>query len=420
MKKAMQWLKGEPVLAISAVLALVSCLVVLPDKEYLGYVDGRVLALLYCLMAVVAGMEQAGAFRRMAAALVKRSGSGKGLCLVLVMLCFFSSMLVTNDVALITFVPFAVLVLAASGQGGPLPWVVSLQTVAANLGSMLTPVGNPQNLYLYSRYGFSAGEFFALTVPATLASLVVLVVLCLLTPARRVTLTAQNEEGPMTPRQRAQLILCGVLFCVCLASVFHLLPWPALLAAVIVALAVFDRKLVLGADFALLVTFVCFFVFAGNLARIPALQNFLASVMQGREMLVGAAARLGADFALLVTFVCFFVFAGNLARIPALQNFLASVMQGREMLVGAAASQVISNVPAAVLLSGFTENGAGLLMGVDLGGLGTPIASLASLISLKIYSKAPGANTGRYLAVFSALNFGLLAVLLALAGCGIL
>lgn len=121
MKKAMQWLKGEPVLAISAVLALASCLVVLPDKEYPGYVDGRVLALLYCLMAVVAGMEQAGAFRRMAAALVKRSGSGKGLCLVLVMLCFFSSMLVTNDVALITFVPFAVLVLAASGQGGCCP-----------------------------------------------------------------------------------------------------------------------------------------------------------------------------------------------------------------------------------------------------------------------------------------------------------
>ena len=373
MKKAMQWLKGEPVLAISAVLALASCLAIPPDGKYLSYVDGRVLALLYCLMAVVAGMEQAGAFRRMAAALVKRSGSGKGLCLVLVMLCFFSSMLVTNDVALITFVPFAVLVLAASGQGGLLPWVVSLQTVAANLGSMLTPVGNPQNLYLYSRYGFSAGDFFALTVPATLASLVVLVVLCLLTPARRVTLTAQNEEGPMTARQRAQLILCGVLFCVCLASVFHLLPWPALLAVVIAALAVFDRKLVLGAD-----------------------------------------------FALLVTFVCFFVFAGNLARIPALQDFLASVMQGREMLVGAAASQVISNVPAAVLLSGFTENGAGLLMGVDLGGLGTPIASLASLISLKIYSRGPGANTGRYLAVFSVLNFGLLAVLLALAGCGVL
>ena len=226
MKKAMQWLKGEPVLVISAVLALASCLVVLPDKEYLGYVDGRVLSLLYCLMAVVAGMEQAGAFRRMAAALVKRSGSGKGLCLVLVMLCFFSSMLVTNDVALITFVPFAVLVLAASGQGGLLPWVVSLQTVAANLGSMLTPVGNPQNLYLYSRYGFSAGEFFALTVPATLASLVVLVVLCLLTPARRVTLTAQNEEGPMTARQHAQLILCGVLFCVCLASCSICCPGP--------------------------------------------------------------------------------------------------------------------------------------------------------------------------------------------------
>ena len=150
MKNVMQWLKGEPVLVISAVLALASCLVIPPDAAYLGYVDGRVLALLYCLMAVVAGMEQAGAFRRMASALVKRSGSGKGLCLVLVMLCFFSSMLVTNDVALITFVPFAVLVLAASGQGGLLPWVVSLQTVAANLGSMLTPVGNPQNPVSYT------------------------------------------------------------------------------------------------------------------------------------------------------------------------------------------------------------------------------------------------------------------------------
>ena len=373
MEKAKQFFKREPVFVIAAVCAVASMFAVPPSAEYLGYIDLRVLELLFCLMAAVAGMQAEGSFLVLSQRLLTGKKSMRLLTMTLVMLPFFSSMLITNDVSLITFVPFAVLVLAASGQGGLLPWVVSLQTVAANLGSMLTPVGNPQNLYLYSRYGFSAGEFFALTVPATLASFVVLAVLCLLTPARRVTLTAQNDEGPMTARQRAQLILCGVLFCVCLASVFHLLPWPALLAVVIVALAVFDKKLVLGAD-----------------------------------------------FALLVTFVCFFVFAGNLARIPALQNFLASVMQGREMLVGAAASQVISNVPAAVLLSGFTENGAGLLMGVDLGGLGTPIASLASLISLKIYSKAPGANTGRYLAVFSALNFGLLAVLLVLAGCGIL
>ena len=365
--------KKEPVLLIAAAFAVVSCLFVPPDAAYLGYVDCRVLALLYCLMVVVAGMEQAGVFRRLAALLLKQGSSGKGLCLILVMLCFFSAMLVTNDVALITFVPFAVLVLGASGQAALLPWVVSLQTVAANLGSMLTPVGNPQNLYLYSRYGFGVGEFFALTVPSTLVSFVVLTVLCLLTPARQVTLWQETPEPPMRREEKQQAALCGVLFCLCLGAVFHLLAWPVLLALVVLALFAFDKKLVLGAD-----------------------------------------------FALLATFVCFFVFAGNLARIPAVRELLAAVMAGREILVGAAVSQVISNVPAAVLLAGFTENGAGLLLGVDLGGLGTPIASLASLISFKAYCKAPNAKPGKYLAVFSALNFGLLAVLLALAQAGLL
>ena len=361
-------IKKEPVFCVSALLALVSCFIVLPDAQYAGYIDLRVLALLYCLMVVVAGVEKAGLFERIATALLKKSKSGKALCVVLVMLCFFSSMVVTNDVALITFTPFAILVMGASGQQKSLPWVISLQTIAANLGSMLTPVGNPQNLYLYTRYQFDGISFFGVTLPWSLISFAVLVILCLILPIRKVEVNETKAYPKMNTQQTKEIITCFVLFCLCLGTVFHLMDWHVLLVAVVVVLAVIKPKLLKGAD-----------------------------------------------FVLLATFVCFFVFAGNLARIPALQEFLSQAMQNRETLVSALVSQVISNVPAAVLLSGFTQQGKALLLGVNLGGLGTPIASLASFISLKAYSKMEHADVKRYLAIFSVLNFGILAVLLLLS-----
>lgn len=361
-------IKKEPVFCVSAVLALVSCLIVLPDAQYAGYIDLRVLALLYCLMVVVAGVEKAGLFERIATALLKKSKSGKALCIVLVMLCFFSSMVVTNDVALITFTPFAILVMGASGQQKFLPWVISLQTVAANLGSMFTPVGNPQNLYLYTRYQFDVASFFAVTLPWTLLSFGILLALCLVLPIRKVEVNETNAYSKLMQEQARQITTCFLLFCLCLGTVFHLMDWRLLLAAVVVVLALVNPKLLKGAD-----------------------------------------------FVLLATFVCFFVFAGNLARIPALQTFLSQAMQNRETLVSALVSQVISNVPASVLLSGFTQQGKALLLGVNLGGLGTPIASLASLISLKAYSKMEHAEIKRYLIIFSVLNFGLLVGLLLLS-----
>lgn len=373
MSRAKEFLKREPVLCAAGAAALASCIASGFRGGYAEAVDWRVLALLYCLMAVVAAAESAGIFARLAGALAARAQSGRALCLALVLACFFSAMLVTNDVALITFVPFAVLVLGASGQQALLPWVVSLQTIAANLGSMLTPVGNPQNLYLYNRYGFSVGAFFALTGPAVLVSFLLLGALSLALPARAVQVRPQAPLPPFTRRQKRQLALCAALFCLCLAAVFRLLPWPFVLAVVVLALAVFDRRLLAGADFALLATFVCFFVFVANLSQMEAVRGLLAGLLAGREL------------------VC-----------------------------GALASQVISNVPAAVLLAGFTENGPALVLGTNFGGLGTPVASLASLISLKAYAKVPGASMGRYLAVFSGLNFGLLALLLGLAWIGIL
>lgn len=368
MNRIKEGIQKEPVLTIAAILAILSCFFVTPDLQYIGYIDMRVLALLYCLMVVVAGIEQAGVFNRMATTLLQKCKSGKTLCLTLVMLCFFSAMIVTNDVALITFVPFAILVMCASRQEQWLPWVISLQTVAANLGSMLTPIGNPQNLYLYNCYGFDAKSFFGITFPLTLVSFVVLCALCFVAPIRNVSMKTEQEKQPMTKEQKRQTLECSILFSLCLGTVFHLIEWPVLLVMVIIELLLFNRKLLKSAD-----------------------------------------------FNLLVTFVCFFVFAGNLARIPFLQEFLSQIMLQKEVLVSAIVSQVISNVPAAVLLSGFTGNGAGLLLGVNIGGLGTPIASLASLISLKAYAKTTNANMGKYLTIFSVLNVVILIVFLLLS-----
>ncbi len=356
----MGFVKKEPVLSISAFAAAVSCFLVPPDAAYLGYVDLRTLALLYCLMLVVAGLRAAGAFAHLAHLVCARAKTARGMGMLLLVMTFFSSMLITNDVALLTFVPFAIVLLGMTGREEDLILIVALQTLAANLGSMLTPVGNPQNLYLYSRYRFGAAEFFRVTGPVWALSLLLTLALCLLLP--RTPLRVELGEEPGVDLRGLRLYLA--LFAVCLLAVFRVLPWQAMLLLVAAALLVFDRKTLLDADFMLLLTFVAFFVFAGNLARLEAVDRLLRSLLAGREYLV----------ALL-------------------------------------ASQIISNVPAALLLSGFTDNARALLLGVNVGGLGTPIASLASLISLRLYSRSRGARTGRYLLVFMLLNLLLLAAL---------
>lgn len=363
MQRLLHWMKTEPMLLAAGAAAAFSCLFVPPSADYLGYLDWRVLALLFSLMVTVAGLRQAGLFGRLARGLCTRVKTSRGLCFVLVMLCFFSSMLVTNDVALLTFVPFSVLVLVLTGHKQLLVWVVVLQTVAANLGSMLTPLGNPQNLYLYTFYNMTAPEFLSVTAPAALVCLAVTAGLCLLTPARPAAVELDGEADPLNHRL---LWLCLSMFAVCLLCVLRLIDWPLMLVLVVVI----------------------------TLAARPTLLR-------------------QADYALLLTFVFFFIFVGNLGRIPAAAAWLQGLVQGRELVCGALASQVISNVPAAVLLSGFTDKAAPLLLGVNLGGLGTPVASLASLISLKIYARTPGESTGRFLKVFLPVNFGLLAVLLA-------
>ena len=354
------FVRREPVLLIAALAALLSCCFVPPDVAYLDYMDYRTLALLYCLMTVVAGLRKAGLFAFLAHRLCENVKSVRMIGLVLVLLSFFSAMLITNDVALLTFVPFAVVVLGLADHRKELIHIVVLQTVAANLGSMLTPVGNPQNLYLYSYYNLSFSAFLRTTLPVWLLSLLLICLACFaLSPAPLSLFLGENPD-----LDRRSLWLYLALFLVCLLVVLRVLSWPVMLGIVTVLLLVFDRKILLRADFMLLLTFVAFFVFSGNLARIDAVDQLLRRLLEGRV-------------------------------------YLTSLL----------ASQVISNVPAALLLSGFTEDAQNLLLGVNIGGLGTPIASLASLISLKLYSHSEHAHTGRYLAEFTLLNLALLLLL---------
>ena len=356
------FIKKETVLVVAAVCAIFTMFLVPPDGLYPGYIDLRVLCLLLCLMAVVAGFQACGAFRWLTRQMLRRGGSGRVLGVLLVLLPFFSSMLVTNDVALLVFVPFTLPLLAQIGcEKAAVPMLV-LQTIAANLGSMATPVGNPQNLFLYAAYGLSAGDFFSTVLPLTVLSLICLVAASL--PVLPQVLPDIRLEK-VNLEQPKKLAAYGVLFVLCLLTVFRVLHYGILTAIVLVAIAVMEPK-------------------------------------QLKHL----------DFALLATFICFFIVSGNLGRVEAVRNFLQSLLNKNTLLTAVGTSQVISNVPAAVLLSAFTDQWKPLLQGVNIGGLGTPIASLASLITLKLYLRWPNAKAGKFLVVFLIANiFGLMVLL---------
>lgn len=363
MEKVKAFLKKEIVLTVSFVLAALSMLLVRPDAAYAGYIDWDVIMLLFSLMAVVASFKECGVFDAVSGAIMKRTKDTRALAVMLTLACFFFSMVVTNDVALITFVPLTVGMLS-SAPAMTLIYVIALETVAANLGSMATPIGNPQNLYLYSAYDMSFGEFAGAVMPLAAMSLVLLMIACL--PVKKQAVEAGEKAAKNGPAWK--LVADFALLVLCLLSVFRVVPKFACCIAVALWMLIFDRKII------------------------------------GRV-----------DYALLGTFACFFVFVGNLSRLDAVSAFMERVMVGREMAAGILTSQVISNVPAALMLSGFTQDGIALMRGVNIGGLGTIIASLASLISFKAYMQAPGAKIGKYMACFSVVNVVFLAVLWAFA-----
>lgn len=374
--KVKELFQKETVCCIAFLLAVISMCFVVPSKNYISYIDFRVLALLFCLMAVVRGFSSIGVFTRLGTILLTHVHSLRMLSALFIFLCFFFSMLITNDVALITFVPFTILVLSMAEQKKFLIPVIVLETIAANLGSMLTPLGNPQNLYLYTISGLSIGAFVRIMLPYSFASAILLLIFILFLPKDTVstvtaantanstnTVTASNtsnvicESVKICKNPRILFAFYLILFLLCLLTVLHILPYQILFFLVLTGFLLLDYCVLKDVD-----------------------------------------------YFLLLTFLCFFIFIGNMKQISLVHELISKLLVHHEVLMGIGASQIISNVPAAILLSGFTDDYSALLIGVNLGGLGTLIASLASLISFKFYTNSNGSDTKRFLGIFTLYN----------------
>ncbi len=366
------WLKfrhfiaAETVLCIAFLLAVISAFFQPPGAAYLGYVDVRVLGILLGLMLVMEGLKSIGIFAEICRLLTGFTHNTMQSGLVLVLLCFFSSMFITNDVALVTFVPLAIMTLRQTGHENKIVITVILQTVAANLGSMLMPSGNPQNLYLFDLSGMTLGEFIFLMIPYTAAALI-LITLFLVLGKREPIEALPHADVHFTRKQTISAVLYALVFVVGILAVCRIIPWLVFLGISIITAFILDRK-----------------------------------------------SLLKVDYCLLLTFVCFFVFIGNISSLPSVRQWLTETVSGREALIGIAASQLISNVPAALMLSGFTDRYTDLIIGVDLGGLGTLIASMASLISYKAVAAAYPEKRRSYLLHFTAINIAFLILLYAL------
>lgn len=361
MNRIKEFLKAETVLCIAFVLAVASMFITPPSAEYLGYIDYSVIAMLFCLMVTVQGFVKTGLFEFLSKKLTGSFKSSRALSAALMLLCFFTAMLITNDVALLTFVPLTLALF--SGRDKLLIRCIILETAAANLGSMATPIGNPQNLSIYSYYNYSLGDFFLTMLPISLLSLGVLLLSLVFIPNEKIS--HGEVKAAFSPTRN--FFVYAVIFAVCVCSVARLLDYRICLLITLLAALIFDRKI---------------------LAK--------------------------PDYALLATFVCFFIFVGNISAVPAVEEFIGGILNGREMLVSCGLSQIISNVPCAIMLSGFiaAENSDALLIGVNIGGMGTLIASLASLISFKLYSRSERSKKGRFFAEFTVYNFAVLGLLI--------
>ena len=356
-----QFIKKDIVLAIAVALALVSSFLVPPNPAYGKYVDWNTLALLFSLMAVVKLLQNAHVFTYFAGILISKASDTRLILAILVFLPFAASMFITNDVALITFVPFGLEVLKTCGQRRLIIPMAVLQTIAANLGSMATPMGNPQNLYLYEQSGESMGWITGIMAPYAGISFFFFFVIVLFTGGETV------EASQITARiGRKRDIAAGIAgFVLCIMALFDLLPVIHLAVFIFLFMAVWDKK----------------------------------SLFQ-------------VDYSLLLTFIAFFIFIGNTGSLSVVRDFMSEMVGGHTEMTAILASQIVSNVPAALLLSGFTDNWEQLVVGCNLGGLGTLIASMASLISYKfIAGDYPELKT-KYIITFTVLNVMFLAVLL--------
>lgn len=349
------------VMLIALLAAAVTCFIVPPDSAYKEYFDFKTLTCLFCVLAVVCALKDVNFFYMLARKVIRFFKNARMSILALVYITFIGSMLIANDMALLTFLPLGFFVLHTAKKEKYMAFTFIMQNIAANLGGMLTPFGNPQNLYLYSKFNIANGEFMKIMAPPFILS-VVLITLCCVVFVKSEPLSVPDESFHIDIKHTTLYL---VLFALATAIVFRGIPYWIGLAVIPTVLLVVDR-------------------------------HALKSV----------------DYGLLFTFVFFFIFAGNMARIPEVKNLFSQLLAKNTLLYSVLSCQFISNVPSAILLSQFTADYPDLLVGVNIGGIGTLIASLASLITFREYV---GHNPGRsayYVGIFSAFNFSFLAILI--------
>ncbi len=352
--------KKNVVMLIAFFAAVITSFIIKPDKEYLGYFDLKTLSCLFSVLAVVCALKNIRFFYFLAHKIVRLFKNTKASILALIYVTFIGSMLIANDMALLTFLPLGFLVLSTTGKEKYMAFTFIMQNIAANLGGMLTPFGNPQNLYLYSKFEIPTGEFMAIMAPPFILSVILMTVSCLVfVKAEPLEIRDVYVEMP-----KMKLAVYLVLFALSIIIVFNVLNYFIGLAVIVVFLLFMDRRALKMVDYPLLLTFVFFFVFAGNMSRIDAVRNLFSFLLSKSTLLFSV-------------FSC----------------------------------QAISNVPSAILLSEFTDNYRELLLGVNIGGVGTLISSLASLITFREYVKYNPGKTKYYIGMFSLMNFAFLIIL---------
>lgn len=360
LEKILNFFKSNVVMTVALCAALVTTVFVPVDILYWGYFDFKTLSCLFCVLAVVCALKNVQFFYILAGKIVRCFRNARLSVLALVYITFIGSMLIANDMALLTFLPLGYFVLTTTGKEKYMAFTFIMQNIAANLGGMLTPFGNPQNLYLYTKFEIPNGEFMTIMAPPFLLAVALITVCCILFVKPEPLEVA--EEKVSMPVGRTVLYLA--LFALSIAIVFRGIPYWIGLVVIPVVLFFVDRK-----------------------------------------------ALKMVDYPLLLTFVFFFVFAGNMARIDGVRRLFSALLDKSTLLFSVLSCQLISNVPSAILLSQFTGNYADLLVGVNIGGVGTLIASLASLITFTQYTRHNPGKTGYYVKQFSLFNFGFLIVL---------
>ncbi len=361
MVKLKDFIKTNAVMLIAAAAALATSFIIPPDEEYLSYFDFKTLTCLFCVLAVVCALRNIRFFYTLAKAIVRKFKNAKAAILVLVYITFIGSMLIANDMALLTFLPLGYFILHTTGKEKYMAFTFIMQNIAANLGGMLTPFGNPQNLYLYSKFNIPDLEFVKIMLLPFIIAVVLITVCCLIFVKSEPLII--EEKAASLPVGRVIIYL--ILFALAIAIVFRGIPYYIGLIVIPFALLFLDRLAL-------------------------------------RQV----------DYGLLFTFVFFFIFSGNMARIEAVRSFFSYLLEIDTLIFSALSCQFISNVPSAILLSQFTDNYKELLLGVNIGGAGTLIASLASLITFKEYNKQDPGHTFRYILKFTAFNFAFLFILI--------